>query len=132
MIMYHNLYFFFFFKCFVNICVFHEYLIMSEFHLDLGLIIYMLRDVATIMDDTSKDKNIKPLPPMNEEKVQKRLDELNNEYHYDLIPINNWSNIKITSFTKNKKIKYRNIEKATKLVYNEIGNKIKREILKNG
>ena len=92
----------------------------------------MLRDVATIMDDTSKDKNIKPLPPMNEEKVQKRLDELNNEYHYDLIPINNWSNIKIISFTKNKKIKYRNIEKATKLVYNEIGNKIKREILKNG
>jgi hypothetical protein len=132
MIMYHNLYFSKKEKCFVNICVSHEYEIMSEFHKELGEMIYMLRDVATIMDDTGKDKNIKPLPPMNEEKVQKRLDELNNECHYDLIPINNWSKIKITSFTKNKKIKYRNIEKATKLVYNEIGNKIKREILKNG
>ena len=132
MIMYHNLYFSKKDKCFVNICVSHEYEIMSEFHKELGEMIYMLRDVATIMDDTNKEANVKPLPPMNEEKVQKRLDELNNEFHYDLVPIKNWFNIKITPFSDTQKIKYRNIEKATKLLYNSIGNKIKKEILKNG
>ena len=132
MIMYHNLYFSKKDKCFVNICVSHEYEIMSEFHKELGEMIYMLRDVATIMDDTNKEANVKPLPPMNEEKVQKRLDELNNEFHYDLVPIKNWFNIKITPFSDTQKIKYRNIEKATKLLYNNIGNKIKKEILKNG
>lgn len=132
MIMYHNLYFSKKDKCFVNICVSHEYEIMSEFHKELGEMIYMLRDVATIMDDTNKETDVEPLPPMNEEKVQKRLDELNNEFHYDLVPLKNWFNIKITPFSDNKKIKYRNIEKATKLLYNGIGNKIKKEILKNG
>ena len=132
MIMYHNLYFSKKDKCFVNICVSHEYEIMSEFHKELGELIYMLRDVATIMDDTNKEANVKPLPPMNEEKVQTRLDELNNEFHYDLVPIKNWFNIKITPFSDTQKIKYRNIEKATKLLYNSIGNKIKKEILKNG
>jgi len=132
MIMYHNLYFSKKDKCFVNICVSHEYEIMSEFHKELGEMIYMLRDVATIMDDMNKEANVEPLPPMNEEKVQKRLDELNNEFHYDLVPIKNWFNIKITPFSDTQKIKYRNIEKATKLLYNNIGNKIKKEILKNG